>query len=130
MKRLSVFVMLLVTSAMVLSACGGGGAGSGSGGAVLKGGASGIKDAVLLGKWISADGGSSYDFKDDFSVIATVVGGTATTNYNITEGGSGSGKIEIGEDGGKVTTWNYKIDGDRIELTTPDGRARRMRKTS
>jgi hypothetical protein len=131
MKRLSLFVMLLVTGAMLLAACGGGGGGASSGSSTgtLKGGESGIKDTALIGKWISADGGSSYDFKDDYTVSATIVGGSYTTQYNITEGGKGSGKVQIGESDGKVTTWDYKIDQDRIELNTPDGRARRMRKS-
>jgi hypothetical protein len=127
MKRLTLFLALLAVGAIVLAACGGGAGGS-TGGGVVSAGASGIKDPALIGKWISADGGSGYDFKDDFSVVVTNVGAETKGNYNIVEGGKGSGKVEIAEGTGKVV-WDYKITDDRIELTTPDGRARRMRKT-
>ncbi|MCL5996689.1 MAG: hypothetical protein M1546_11635 [Chloroflexi bacterium] len=130
MKRLTVFLAFLAVGAIVLSACGGGsGSGSTSGDAAVSAGGSGIKDPVLIGKWISADGGSGYDFKDDFSVIVSNVGSETKSTYNIVEGGQGSGKIEIGESAGKVV-WDYKITDDLIELTTPDGRSRRMRKTT
>jgi hypothetical protein len=127
MKRLTLFLALLAVGAIVLAACGGGAGGS-TGGGVVSAGASGIKDPALIGKWISADGGSGYDFKDDFSVVVTNVGAETKGNYNIVEGGKGSGKVEIAEGTGKVV-WDYKITDDRIELTTADGRARRMRKT-
>ena len=139
MKRLSMFFIFLITAAMVLAACGGGGGaanptsgsntGSSGGGASVTPGASGIKDATLLGKWISADGGNGYNFKDDFSVIITSVGEDTPSNYNITEGGNGSGKVQIAESG-SVVTWDYKITNDTLDMTTPDGRARKLRKTT
>ncbi len=92
-------------------------------------GASGVKDAALLGKWISADGGSAYDFKDDFNVVVTSVGAQYNATYNIVEGGNGAGKIAIGEDGGQVATWDYKITDNRLEMSTPEGRSRRMMRT-
>jgi hypothetical protein len=91
-------------------------------------GASGIKDGVLLGKWITADGGSGYDFKDDFSVVITMVGSEIRSSYNIVEGGDGQGKVEIGEQSG-VIVWTYKIDGARMDLTADGGRAKKLTKT-
>ena len=138
MKRLSTFFVFLITAAMVLAACGGGGGaanptgssntGSSSGASVTPG-ASGIKDATLLGKWISADGGNGYNFKDDYSVIVTAVGEDTPSNYNITDGGKGSGKVQIAESG-SVVTWDYKITNDTLDMTTPDGRARKLKKTT
>ena len=140
MKRLSAFLALLITSAMLLAACGGGGGSTASGGSTSGGssasggdtvspGASGIKDPALVGKWISADGGSGYNFKDDFSVIVTVVGSDIPGSYNIVSGGQGSGKIEILEDGKKVT-WDYKITDTKIDFSTPEGRSRKMSRTT
>lgn len=138
MKRLSAFLVVLVTGALLLASCGGssssgtpGGAassGSSSGGDV-KAGASGIKDATLLGKWISADGGSGYNFKDDFSIVINTVGNDTNSVYNIASGGQGSGKVEIKESSGKVT-WDYKITGETLDLTTPEGRAKKLKKTT
>jgi hypothetical protein len=139
MKRLTVLVAFLISSALLLAACGGGsssgsatttGASSGasSSGGAVSAGASGIKDATLIGKWISADGGVGYDFKDDFNVTVTAVGEDVKSSYNITVGGKGSGKVEIMESGAKVV-WDYKITDDRLELTTPEGRSRRLKKT-
>jgi hypothetical protein len=138
MKRLSAFLVLVITGAMLLAACGGsggtsssGGSGStGSSGGAVKGGASGIKDASLIGSWYTADGGSGYEFKDDFSVSITNVGSITKGTYNITEGGNGTGKVEI-SDGSTSTTWNYKItDKTSIDLTTDDGRAKKLKKIS
>ena len=139
MKRLMV-IALALSGALILSACGGeatpsganGGASpttgaSNSAGAVSPG-ASGIKDAALLGKWITADGGSGYDFKDDYSVVITMVGNQMQSSYNIVEGGSGQGKVEIGEQAG-VIVWTYKIDGEKMEFTADGGRAKRLSKT-
>jgi hypothetical protein len=94
----------------------------------VQAGASGIKDAALLGKWVSADGGSSYDFKDDFSMTVQNVGSEYKSSYNIISGGNGTGKIEIGESNNGKTVWDYKITNDKIEFTTPEGRARKMSK--
>lgn len=88
-------------------------------------GASGIKDQALLGKWITADGGSGYDFRDDFSVIITMVGSEIQSSYNILEGGNGQGKVEIGEQSG-VIVWSYRIDGARMDFTADGGRAKRL----
>ena len=138
MKRLTMFFVFLITAAMVLAACGGGGGAANptgssntgsSGGASVTPGASGIKDASLLGKWISADGASGYNFKDDYSVVITSVGEDTPSNYNITDGGKGSGKVQIAESGG-VVTWDYKITNDTLDMTTPDGRARKFKKTT
>lgn len=135
MKRLFAFLTFLVTAALLLAACGGGstaktaGTGGSAGGPSVTPGASGIKDPALIGKWSTADGGSAYDFKDDFSVIITNVGSTAPSVYNIASGGSGSGKVEITEDGKKVT-WDYKITADVLDMTTPEGRAKKLRKVS
>jgi hypothetical protein len=134
MKRLPMILACALVGIMALAACGGD---SGAGGGQAAGGqaggttgqATGIKDAALLGKWISADGGSAYDFKDDFSVVVTNVGAQYNSTYNITEGGNGAGKITIGEEGGKSATWDYKITDNRLEMTTPEGRSRRMTKT-
>ena len=139
MKRLYTFLVLIITGAMLLFACGGGGAGgsnsggstggSSSGGSVSPG-ASGIKDATLIGTWYTADGGSGYDFKDDFSVSITNVGAVTKGSYNITEGGNGTGKIQIG-DASSSTTWDYKvIDKTNLDLTTPDGRAKKLKKNA
>jgi hypothetical protein len=123
----------VLVGTMVLAACGGDsgtGGGQAAGGQTGGGGAAtGIKDAALLGKWISADGGSGYDFKDDFSVVVTNVGAQYNATYNIVEGGNGAGKIAIGEDGGKSATWDYKITDNRLEMSTPEGRSRRMMRT-
>ncbi|MCL4505381.1 MAG: hypothetical protein M1434_14000 [Chloroflexi bacterium] len=142
MKRLFAFLTFLVTAALMLAACGSGGGSndankpgsggiggvtSGGGGPSVTPGASGIKDASLLGKWSTADGASAYSFKDDFSVIITAVGADTTSHYNITSGGNGAGKVEIDESGAKVT-WDYKITGDVLDLTTPEGRAKKLRK--
>ncbi len=142
MKRLYAFLVLVITGAMLLAACGGSGSTSGtsssssttssssSSGGAVKPGASGIKDASLIGSWYTADGGSGYDFKDDFSVSITVVGSVTQGSYNIIEGGSGTGKVEIG-DSTSSTTWNYKItDKTTIDLTTDDGRAKKLKKIS
>jgi hypothetical protein len=140
MKRLFIFLAFLITGSLLLAACGGGsssssGGGStttssgGSGGAVVTPGASGIKDPALLGKWISADGANGYEFKDDFTVISTLVGATTTSGYNIVSGGQGSGKVQIAENN-QVVTWDYQITADKIAFTTPDGRSRKMTKTS
>ncbi len=91
-------------------------------------GASGITDPALLGKWITADGGSGYDFKDDFSVVITLVGSEIQSSYNIVEGGNGQGKVEIAEQSG-VIVWSYKIDGARLDLAADGGRAKRLSKT-
>lgn len=91
-------------------------------------GASGIKDGALMGKWITADGGSGYDFKDDFSVVITMVGSQIQSSYNIVEGGNGQGKVEIGEQSG-VIVWTYKIDGGRMDLTADGGRAKKLTRT-
>lgn len=91
-------------------------------------GASGIKDGALLGKWITADGGSGYDFKDDFSVVITMVGSQIQSSYNIVEGGNGQGKVEIGEQSG-VIVWTYKIDGGRMDLAADGGRAKKLTRT-
>jgi hypothetical protein len=131
MKRLTLLFAFVVVGTMLFTACTRTvptSSGSGSGGAV-QAGASGIKDAALLGKWVSADGGSSYDFKDDFNVTVQNVGSEFKSTYNILEGGNGSGKIEIGESGGGKTVWDYKITDVKIEFTTPEGRARKMTKT-
>ena len=143
MKRLYAFLVLVITGAMLLAACGGSGSTSGtsssgsttsssssSSGGAVKPGASGIKDASLIGSWYTADGGSGYDFKDDFSVSITVVGSVTQGSYNIIEGGNGTGKVEIGDSSGS-TTWNYKItDKTNIDLTTDDGRAKKLKKIS
>lgn len=142
MKRLYAFLVLVITGAMLLAACGGSGGASGtsssgsttssssSSGGAVKPGASGIKDAGLIGSWYTADGGSGYDFKDDFSVSITVVGSVTQGSYNIIEGGNGTGKVEIG-DSTSSTTWNYKItDKTSIDLTTDDGRAKKLKKIS
>jgi hypothetical protein len=139
MKRLYAFLVILITGAMLLAACGGSGSSSGStsagggdtsSGGSVQPGASGIKDADLIGSWYTADGGSGYDFKDDFSVSITNVGAVTQGSYNILEGGNGSGKIQIGDSSGS-TTWNYKItDKTNIDLTTDDGRAKKLKKIS
>ncbi len=143
MKRLMPAAMFLV---MMVSGCGGepAPAGNGAAGAAtpvrataasaparagsVSPGASGIKDAGLLGKWITADGGSGYDFKDDFSVVITMVGSEIQSSYNIVEGGNGQGKVEIGEQSG-VIVWTYKIDGARLDFTAEGGRAKKLTKT-
>ncbi len=135
MKRLFAFLTFVVTAALLLAACGGGstpknagtGANASGGGPSVTPGASGIKDAALIGKWSTADGGTAYDFKPDFSVTLTVIGSSTPSHYNIVSGGNGSGKIEIDETGGKVT-WDYKITGDVLDLSTPEGRAKKLRK--
>jgi hypothetical protein len=137
MKRLFAFLAFLVTGAMLLSACGGGGgsssggssSGGSSGGGAVTAGSSGIKDATLLGKWTTADGGSGYNFKDDFTVVIASVGDDTNSIYNIASGGQGSGKVEIKESSGKVT-WDYTITGDTLSLTTPEGRAKKLKKTT
>ena len=137
MKRLSVFLVFLVTGAMLLAACGGGGAtnsstnssGASSSGGAVTAGSSGIKDATLLGKWTTADGGSGYTFKDDFSVVIASVGDDTNSIYNIASGGQGSGKIEIKESSGKVT-WDYKVTGETLDMTTPEGRSKKLKKTT
>ncbi len=136
MKRLFAFLAFLVTGAMLLAACGGGGSagttsggGAASGGGAVTAGSSGIKDASLLGKWITADGGSGYNFKDDFSVVIASVGDDTNSIYNIASGGQGSGKIEIKESSGKVT-WDYKVTGDALDMTTPEGRSKKLKKTT
>jgi len=135
------FFVLLVAGTLVLAACGGGGGsgagntpsgsntGSGGTGANVIPGASGIKDATLLGKWISADGGNGYNFKDDFSVVVTIVGADTASSYNIVEGGNGTGKVQIAE-GGSTVVWDYKIANDTLDMTTPEVRSRKLRKTS
>ena len=83
----------------------------------------------LVGKWISADGGTGYDFKDDFSIIITSVGekpSQLTTSLRVAKV---LAKLQISESGGKVT-WDYKITNDTLDLTTPDGRARKLKKTT
>ena len=140
MKRLTMFFVWLVTGALILSACGGGGSGAGntpsgsngsSGGtsAQVTPGASGIKDATLLGKWITADGGNGYNFKDDFSVVVTSVGEDTPSSYNIVSGGNGTGKVQIAE-GGNAVVWDYKVANDTLNMTTPDGRSKKLRKTT
>ncbi|HEY3288814.1 MAG TPA: hypothetical protein VGK87_01670 [Anaerolineae bacterium] len=137
MKRLSAFIVVLLTGALLLAACGGassgttGGAASGgsSSGGDVKAGSSGIKDTVLLGKWITADGGSGYNFKDDFTVVILSVGDDTNSIYNIVSGGNGTGKVEVKESSGKVT-WDYKITGESMDLTTPEGRAKKLKKTT
>jgi hypothetical protein len=42
-------------------------------------------------------------------------------------GGSGTGKVQITEGTGS-TTWDYKIDSGVLNLTTPDGRAKKLKK--
>ncbi len=81
-----------------------------------------------MGKWITADGGYSYDFKDDFTVVVTNVGAEIKEPYNIVEGGNGQGKIEIAENNAKVV-WDYKISDTKLDMTTPDGRSRKLSKT-
>jgi len=142
MKRLMLAAALL-SGVLAMSACGGepaptGGDGAGAATPVpatavgaparsgsVTPGASGLKDAGLLGKWITADGGSGYDFKDDFSVVITVVGSEIQSSYNIVEGGNGQGKVEIGEQSG-VIVWTYKIDGARLDFTADGGRAKKL----
>ena len=140
MKRIYLFLVLLVTGAMLLAACGGGGSagsgtasstttgGSGTAGGAVTPGASGIKDAKIVGNWSTADGGYAYDFKDDFSVTLTNVGSTSQGGYNIVSGGDGKGKIQITEGTGS-TVWDYELGTDGVlRLTTPDGRAKNLRK--
>ncbi len=130
MKRLFAFVALVVSGALLLAACGGGGSNAASSGSSsVTGGSSGVKDTTLLGKWITADGGSGYEFKDDFSVIITSVGDDTPSTYNIASGGQGSGKVEILENKAKVT-WDYKVTGESLDLTTPEGRAKKLKKTT
>ncbi|MCS7062087.1 MAG: hypothetical protein RMN25_13110 [Anaerolineae bacterium] len=140
MTRLKLIATVLC-SALLLVACGGEGTPTGNQGGnaatanrpantsgSVSPGASGIKDPALLGKWITADGGSGYDFKDDFSVVVTMVGSEIQSAYNIIEGGNGQGKVEIGEQSG-VIVWTYKIDGGRMDLTAEGGRAKKLTKT-
>jgi hypothetical protein len=129
MKRLYVWIAALVTGAMLLTACGGGGTNPNSGTGDVKPGASGIKDAALIGKWVTADGGGVYEFKDDFTVSIQVVGAIVTVPYDIREGGKGEGKVAIAETAGNVI-WTYKITGEKLDLTTPEGRAKRLSKSS
>jgi hypothetical protein len=140
MKRLYAFLVLVITGAMFLAACGGSGGGSTSGtsssgsssssGGAVKAGASGIKDASLIGQWYTSDGGSGYNFKDDFSVAITDVGSVTQGGYNITTGGNGSGSVEIGDTSGS-TTWTYTVTNQtNLDLTTPDGRAKKLKKNS
>ena len=138
MKRIYLFFVLVITSGMLLAACGGGQAsggatggsttgGSSAGGAVTPG-ASGIKDAKILGLWITADGGSGYEFKDDFSAVIQDVGSKSNGAYNIVSGGDGKGKIQI-TNGTGSTVWDYELTSDGVlKLTTPDGRAKNLRK--
>lgn len=129
MKRLYIWIAALVTGAMLLTACGGGGAANPAANTgAIKPGASGIKDATLIGKWITADGGMEYSFKDDFTVSIINVSGTTIVNYDIMEGGKGEGKVAIAEVAGNVI-WTYKIDGTRLDLTTPEGRAKKLTKS-
>jgi hypothetical protein len=88
-----------------------------------------MKDAALIGKWITADGGMEYTFKDDFTVTIVNVNATNSVAYDIREGGSGAGLVAIAEPNGNVI-WTYKINGEQLDLTTPEGRAKKLKKGS
>lgn len=128
MKRFHLWFAMLLTGVILLTACGGGGSTTGGGGAAdIKPGASGMKDAALVGKWITADGGMEYTFKDDFMVTIVNVNATNSVAYDIREGGSGEGLVAIAEPSGNVI-WTYKITGEQLDLTTPEGRAKKLKK--
>ena len=134
MKRYNLFLVLILAGSLLMAACGGSGSsgssvngptGNTSGPAVTPG-ASGIKDASLIGSWTSADGFTIYDFKSDFSVDVTSVGATTTNSYNIVSGGNGNGKVQIGH-GTTSSTYDYKVANGVLTLTSADGTSKILR---
>jgi len=102
MKRsrtvLALAICLLAALALGLAACGGGG-------------------GDIVGTWTDNDG-MEFEFTSDGAMIVSFMGQKAEATYSVKDG-----KLHISgaEAAGFPEEIAYKIDGDKVTMTSPDG---------